>query len=445
MVRHWRFCSVAAAATAVSMGVVAAPGVVRAQQATGDAVQTFTPDTNAIDSVTYERGRNVSVLERPRPDYQAAGIQVGGFTIYPKVALSGAYDDNVFAVQSGTQGDFIFRVAPEVDFQSNWSRDSLSGYARVSQDEYARFSSEDATQYGAGLAGKLQFGDSDLTSGVDYGHYVMPRSLSNNLGISTKPIQYDYTAANAQLATEFTRLRLSLRVDDENYDYQNGVTNAGALVNAQFQNHNGLILTGKAELAVSPDAAAYVLAKGNDQIYEFGPPAVAFTQNSSGYEVDGGANFDLTHLLRGEIQLGYLSQTYASPLFNPIDGLSGKAQLEWFPTELTTVTLVASRSVGQAVVVGSAGYLTSDGSLRVDHELLRNLIVSADGWVGRDQYNGINRSDTRSGVDLSADWLITRHVGVTFAYSYAGQASEGVAAGPTFTDNRGTLTLILQP
>jgi hypothetical protein len=448
MVGRKQFNGVAIAVIAASIGF-AAPACaqqVAGQDATGDAIQTFAPDTNTIDSNTYDRGRNVSVLERPRPEYQAQGVQVGGFTVYPKLTASGAYDDNVFADPSGGPqgGDFVFRVAPEVDFQSNWSRDSLSGYVRASQDEYAKFSTEDATQYGAGVAGKLQFGNSDLTGGVDYGHFVLPRSVSNNFGPSVHPLDYDYTAVSGQLATEFTRVRLSVRVDDETYWYHNGTTTLGAVVDDQDQNVNELYVTGKAEFAINADTAAYVLAKGNQQAYQLNPPTVPLTKNSSGYEVDLGANLDLTHLLRGEVQVGYLQQDYVSPQFKTLDGLSGRLELLWFPTQLTTVTAVASRSVGDALVVGASGFITSDASLRVDHELLRNLILSADGWYGFDQYNGLPRSDARTGLDLQAEWLLNRHVGVSFAYDFSDQRSTGSAAGQSFDDNRGIISFVFQ-
>lgn len=445
-----RLLALGAAALSASVALGAA-GVAMAQQApgdqqaTGDNVQTFTPDTNAIDSITYDRGRNVSVLDRPRPDYQAVGVKAGGFTLFPKISLDGAYDDNIFAVQTGAVGDFIFEATPELDIQSNWSRNSLSAYARVTQDAYARYSNEDTTQVGAGVAGKLQFGDSDFTGGVDYGYLTLSRAISDNIGLSKDPIQYNYVAANGQLATELTRVRLSIRVDDEDYQYQNGTTSSGTLVFAQADNHNSLMVTGKAELAVNPDVAVYLIAQGNGQMYEMFPASLSnFDKNSTGYYINGGANFDITHLVRGEVELGYLSQRYESSAFKPIEGLSGKAQIEWFPTQLTTVTLVASRTVGDAVVPGSAGYLTTDGSVRVDHELLRNLILSADGWTGYDQYNGLNRSDTRTGADFSAEWLLTRHVGLTFAYKFANQKSSGASAGPSFDDNRGTITVVLQ-
>lgn len=440
--REWG-CLVVAACASPTLGLLV-PAASFAQEANGAYIETLAPESNAIDSSSYDRGRNLSVRERPRPDYEAVGIHAGGFMIYPKITVTGAYDDNIYAVQSGAVGDFILDVSPEIDIQSNWSRNALTGYARVSQSEYASYSGEDSTQYATGVSGKYEFGQSDLTGGVDYGHYVLPRSASNNIGFSVHPIQYDYTGANVQFAHEFTRVRISVRADDQIYDYQNGLTSAGAVVFDRDQNRNVATLTAKGEVAVSPDAAVYVSAAGNDRQYDLNPPQVAFTRNSTGFEVDAGANFDLTHLVRGEVQFGYLDQDYQSPLFRPIRGPSGKIQFEWFPTQLTTVTLLGMRAVGDAGVPGSAGYLTTDGSAQIDHELLRNLILSGSVWIGHDQYNGIDRHDQRAGAGLSADWLLTRHVGLTLSYNYTSQQSSGADRGPSFNDNRVSLAVVLQ-
>src|ERR1700723_2994670 len=296
-------------------------------------------DTNSIDSSSFDRGQNISVRQEPRPDYQAEGVLAGGFMIYPKVSIAVAYDDNIFDLQNGRVGDTIFSETPEIGIQSTWARNGLSAYVKAQQDEFVSFDSHYATQYGAGLAGKYQFGDSMLTGGVDYAHDVLPRSVSNNVGLSVHPIPYDFTALNAELSSTFTRVRLSLRLDNQIYQYQNGATASGSIVDESQYNHNAFTVTGKAELAVSADAAVYLTASGNSRSYEFAPPIVAFSLNNSGYEVDAGANFDLTPLVRGEIQLGYLDQTYeVSSVFKPITGPSAKVQLQWFPTQRTTVT-----------------------------------------------------------------------------------------------------------
>jgi hypothetical protein len=401
-------------------------------------------ETNSVDSESFDRGRNVSVRQRPRPEYDAIGLQVGGFMVYPKTVVGLAYDDNIFAVQKGALGDEIFTVAPEVDFQSTWSRNALSGYARISRDQNFRFATESATQYGAGINGKYEFGQSYLTGGIDYGHYVLPRSASNNVGFSKDRIPFDYEDLNAQLVHEFTRLRISARVDDQLYDYQNGKTNAGAIVFEQDENRSVTTVAAKAEYAISPDAAVLIVASGNQRSYELNPPRVPFTRDSSGYEVDVGANFDISHLMRGELQIGYLDQHYESILFKDIEGLSAKAQLEWFPTQLTTVTLAGSRAVGDAGIVNSAGFLSSNASAQIDHELLRNLILSGNLSYGDDQYNGIDRTDIRGGAGVSAHWLLNRNLGLTFAYNYSNQQSSGVNRGISFIDNRLSISSVVQ-
>jgi hypothetical protein len=444
-----KLCAVqrlAAAAGLIAIVAAAPHGIAHAQAL--DPSTTF--NSNNTQAYSFDRGQNISVRERPRPDYQAAGIHVGGFMIYPKVTASVGYDTNVFAVQHGAVGDAIFTVTPEVDIASTWSRNALDAYVRASQDVYARYATEDVTEYGAGVSGKYEFGtaevgEAQLTGGVDYGRYALPRSAANSgVQLSKNPIQYDYTALNAQLADTFNRLRLSVRADDQIYDYYNGQTPGGALVFEQGLNHYDATFTAKAEYAVSPDTAVFVIGAYNQRTYQLGPPVVPFNSNSSGFNVGAGANFDITHLIRGEVQLGYMDQQYVSPAFPAIRGLSAKAQLEWFPTQLTTVTATALRGIGDSGIIHSAGFLNTTGALQVDHELLRNVILSANVAGTENQYSGISRTDTIWSAGASADWLLTRWFGTTLAYTFADQHSSGAERGPSFDDNRVTLSLVFQ-
>jgi hypothetical protein len=406
-------------------------------------------DPNNVEADSFDRGQNVSVRDRPRPDYQAEGLHVGGFLIYPKITTSVSYDDNVFAAQKNAVGDGFFTVNPEVDFQSTWSRNALAGYVRASQDVYARQTTENDFQYGLGLNGKYEFGnaaigEATLTGSVDYGLYTLPREAANSGQISLHPIQYDFTELNSELADTFNRLRLSARVDYQIYDYLNAQTPGGAVVFEQALNHSVATFTGKAEYAISPDTAAFVTAAYNDREYVHQPPSVPLDDNNQGYNFGGGANFDLTHLIRGEVQVGYMNQTYVSPAFETISGLSAKGQLEWFPTQLTTVTATALRTVGDSGLIHSAGYLNTTGGIQVDHELLRNLILSADAADTENQYNGIDRSDNIWSAGASANWLTTRWLGFTLAYLFSDQRSTGLNRGPSFIDNRLTLSAVFQ-
>ncbi len=383
-----------------------------------------------------ENDENVSVRDRPHPEFDTAGIRTGGFTLYPSVTATATYDDNIFVVPTAAEGDAIFSVQSEMDIQSHWSRNLLWAFANASQTLYAVHSGEDVLQASAGVGGEFQFGDAALTAGLKYGQYVLPRSLDNAGLISARPLVYDYTGAFVGLSETLNRLKFSVRADDQIYQYRNGQTSDGRLVFELGQNRNIALFTGKAEYAVSPSTTVYLSSTFNLKTYELSPPAVPLPLNSQGYRLVGGAEFDLSHLLRGDIQVGYQDQTYASPLFREIKGLSAYGQIEWLVTSLTTITVSGTRTIGDAGVINSAGYLTTAGGVQIDHELLRNLILSADVTADHDQYQGLSRTDDHLSVGFAATWRVGRRLVFTLAYAFTDQRSTGAAQGPSFQDNR---------
>jgi hypothetical protein len=442
----------AAAMSAVLVSLGAAP-LAQAQAIDTSSNTGFA--TNNTETDSFARANNISVRERPRPDYQEEGIHVGGFMIYPRVNTAIGYDDNIFATQIGKVSDEIFTVAPQVDVRSTWSRNALNGYARLAQSVFFNHGDEDTTQYEGGADGKYEFGgatvgEAVLTGGVDFGRFALPRSAANSGSngafgaISKNPIEYDLSTGSAQLADTFNRLRLSARVDLQNYDYSNGETASGIPVLEQYLNRNDNTYTVKSEYAVSPDTALFVAAAYNNRAYQQKPPTVGYNSDNDGYNIAGGANFDITHLTRGEVQLGYLNQHYASSLFKDISGLSAKGQVEWFPTQLVTVTGTVLRAVGDSGIIGSAGYLTTTGGLQVDYEFRRNVIITVNATGTGNKYQGIARNDTIYTAGASANWLINRRMGLTLAYTHADQSSSGFARGPSYTDNRVSLSLVFQ-
>ena len=64
--------------------------------------------------------------------------------------------------------------------------------------------------------------------------------------------------------------------------------------------------------------------------------------------------------------IGYLDQSYDDPAFKEIKGLGARAQLEWFPTQITTVSLTAERQVLDSGIPGAAGYISSTIAAQVD-------------------------------------------------------------------------------
>jgi hypothetical protein len=197
---------------------------------------------------------------------------------------------------------------------------------------------------------------------------------------------------------------------------------------------------GKAEYAVSPDTALFLAVMGNKKDYDL---AIA-GRDSDGYTATVGANFELSQVIRGSLEGGYMKQSYDNPIYTDIDGFNALGHVEWFPTQLTTVTFTGARTIEESVAVGSQGYIAGTVGASIDHELLRNVLLSAQATYEKDDYRSIDRNDKRTGFNASATYLMNRNVGLVLSYSFLKQDSKGTARSSSFDDNKIAASLALQ-
>jgi hypothetical protein len=154
-------------------------------------------------------------------------------------------------------------------------------------------------------------------------------------------------------------------------------------------------------------------------------------------------DFEITALIRGNIGVGYRRQTFSDPSAKALSGWSSDATLEWFPTQLTTVTGTVTRTIQDSAVFGAPASLSTNANLRVDHELLRNVILSAQTGYGEDKYTGIVREDHRKSASLGGTYLINRNLGASLTYNYSEQKTVR-GTGIDFKDNRVMAALTFQ-
>jgi len=389
----------------------------------------------------FKRDKNTSVRQRPRPDYEAIGMKAGGFTLYPRVTVEAVHDDNIYAVATGEQSDVIWRVKPEVAARSNWSRHAVGAFASASVNRYADFDTENTEEYTLGFNGRLDVErGSYISASAQWQALTEPRTAitaGTPAGATAKPVEYYLWSGNLTGVKEFNRLRLTGKLDTKSFDYDD----QGSLTfNQNNRDRDEFYYGGKAEYAISPDTAVFASLVGNTKEYD---TAVA-GRDSDGYVATVGANFDLSQAVRGELEAGYMSQSYDNPLYGDIDGLSAKGRVEWFPTELTTLNVAGSRSIEESTAPGSQGYLANSVSVGIDHELLRNVLLAANASYGKDKYEGVDRDDKRTGLNASAAYLLNRNVGLFLTYTYLKQESSGTAKGSSFTDNKLAASVALQ-
>jgi len=389
----------------------------------------------------FKRDKNVSVRQRPRPDYEATGQKAGGFTVYPRVTVDLEHNDNIYAVAAGKIDDNIWRVKPEVAVRSDWSRHALGFFAGGNVIRYGDAKTENAEEYTVSANGRLDVArGSNVSGSVQYQHLIEPRSAitaGTPAGATRKPVEYNLTSANLVAVKEFNRLRVTGRLDDKDFNYKD----QGGAFNQNTRDRNEFSFGGKAEYAVSPDTAVYAVATGNKRDYDISGPT---DRSSDGYVLGAGANFEASDLVRGDVQVGYMKQSYDKAIYKSISGFNASGRLEWFPTQLTTVGLNGSRSIEDATANGAGGFISNSVGATIDHELLRNVLLSAAYTHGKDNYKGVDRNDKRDNFSTTAAYLLNRRVGLFLTYNYLKQDSSGAAKASSFKDNKLVASVALQ-
>ncbi|MEX0923972.1 MAG: outer membrane beta-barrel protein [Rhodovibrionaceae bacterium] len=357
--------------------------------------------------------------ERARPEYDPIGLRAGGFFVYPEVTVTEVFRDNIFYTPSDKEEDFITVISPSLRMQSNWNVHSLTFYADADYGRYLINEDESYVDWRTGIDGRLDIErDLNFAGGVSAARLHEPRSSPDQTG-AAEPVTYHRYSGDAALTKRFNRLSTRLGGEVDVYRYNDVPASGGGTFNSDDRDRT--VSEGSLRLGyeVSPNIEPFVRTSVNDRSYRQSSDDFGTKRDSWGWEAVAGTAFDLGGVTYGEVYVGYLEQRYDSASLDTISGLSFGGNLIWNPTRLTTVTLGAERTVEETTLSGASGGLQTMLKAQVDHELLRNLILSGDARYARLNYNGISREDDTADAGLSLRYLIDRNFELRAGYSFA--------------------------
>ncbi len=385
----------------------------------------------------YDRGNNQGVRDRPRPEYETAGMPAGGFRFFPSITASAESNDNVFADAADEISDTIARLAGSARFSSIWSRHAFNVTAAAATDKYSDNSQNDTSSYSLGADARLDVTRAVRIDGaLSYGSAFEARGVNDprTAGGASRlvdPIEYETKAGSLGVTAELNRVRVALDADASQVDFDNGRLSSGAVFAQDFRDVDAADITARVDFALSPDTALFVSGSQGWRSYDVKDPAFGGNRDFEVTQALAGASFDITRLLRGEIGVGYSWATFDDAATYPeANGLSVSGKVDWFPTQLTTVALSAARNIEEAGVAGVGSITRADYGVRVDHELRRNIVLIGEGRFIRDEYNETNaaptvaqREDDRTQYTAGIDWLLNRVATINGRYTRAEQDS----------------------
>ncbi|HTM82612.1 outer membrane beta-barrel protein [Asticcacaulis sp.] len=397
---------------------------------------------HAQDS-NFARDRNIAVTERIPPEYEPRGLRWGVFDVSPSLDIDVSRNDNIYYKDINEVSDTYSAITPAVRIASDWGRHQLTASVRSTMTNYADNDNQNTTSWEAAVGGRLDIhGRSNLFGGLSYsdGFEALYEPASQTVSTSLiKPIEYKASVVNAGFVAEGNRLRFTGQATLTDINYENAIL-AGGPISQDYRDYRRVEYAGHADYALSPDTALYAAWIGNTRDYD----DQTINRDSDGYDVAIGASFDLTNLIRGEAQLGYQEQTYDNPAFEKVDGVSFLANIQYFPTQLLTVSAKTARTIQETPQLGASGYTSTASEIGADYELLRTLVLSASYGYTTDEYNGVDRTDDRTTLWLGAKYLVNRHIVIRGGYTYSENKSKGGDAIPGYKDNALKVSLGLQ-
>lgn len=377
----------------------------------------------------FDRGRNISVTGKPRPDYTPIGIRTGGVLIFPRVRGAAGGTTNAYLTNSNTVDVPFFSIEPSVTARTNWARHSLRVDGSMRSREFVGEGRRRERTWNLGTSGLLEFTreftlNFDMDASQNFENQFSGEVASNVAAVSR--FRRDYVLM--QGTYQAGRARAFVIADVADFRFRPVPLTTGGFRDQSDRDRNVRRVIGQVEYARTPSLSVFGQFSYTGTRFDGGRPGALPRRDSNMVRAMGGANIDIAGRARGTLGIGYSIRDYTAPIYETIRGISGEAQLELFPTELFTITAGAQRSIEDSAFGNRSAFFDTRFSLRGDYEVMNNLILTGSGEFSRQDFieGDFGSSVFRAGT--SARYLVSRRLTLDASLSYSRRQDAGSSA-----------------
>lgn len=386
----------------------------------------------------------VTATSHPNPEYEPIGIALGSFILHPTLTEQLGYDSNVNGVTDGASSG-VFDTAARVALASGWSNDSLYANATVDRLIYFNEPAFDETNWSVLVGGSHDIGhDKILATYTHENIYQSPREL--NLPQINSAIPYHVDDAQLAYVADLGRILLTPAIDGSTYGFADG--EVGNVPYRQGYRDRYVVtpsLTGRYQLA--PRRNVVLLLQESSAFFPHRLGTLP-SRNYTNLSILTGLDYDTGGPIQFRVLGGYEVRLFQHDIYETISAPAVRASVTWTPTGLTTVVGTLGREIDDSADSVSAGYTATTLHLELDHEYLRNVLLSANAEADFDDYTQQQGSQQFYSAGASAAWLLNRNLRLKLSYVFAARVSpstetagDGIYSsfGKSYTDNRLTL------
>ncbi|MEP9401774.1 outer membrane beta-barrel protein [Sphingomonas silueang] len=391
----------------------------------------------------FSRDRNQSVTERARPDFDPIGVQVGSFVINPALAVINGVTSNVLLLDADRRTDVYTIYQPTLRAASDWSRHRI---ALDAAGDFQRYAANPARNQDAGyvnVQGRLDVSNRLIAAADAQVSRVFESPISDDVVVNNTYFSH-YNRRAVSLRGIYTggRIRVTGLLDQNVFQFDDLRLLSGGRRSQATRDRTINRATATVEYGVTPTVAFYGQMIVDDTSYPTRLVGGVRNRDSLGTIALAGVNFDVAGLMRGALGIGYTYRNYRSDRFGDASGVSAQGRVDFFPTELTTVGLSLQRQIQDANLGNGSAYIDKRIGIDADHELLRNLIVSASASRTQRSYFDIDALTNVTLANVRGQFQMTRSLSFGLATSYTAVAPSGaVPFSIRATEWRGQLSM----
>jgi hypothetical protein len=353
--------------------------------------------------------RRVTTEDDP---YAQLGLRGGAFIVLPAVEVTGGYDTNPGRVPNA-RAAFFGTVAPEVLAKSDWTRHEVTATLRGSYTAYDQTPELDRPSLDGKVTGRLDvtrdtslIGEGTLVVGTDN-----PGSPNVQAGLTRFPI-FTTLGGSAGVTQRFNRIEVTAKGTAERTEYQDSSFTDGTTGSNADRDYNRFGGTLRTSYDLMPGLKPFVEVSADSREHDIAVDRFGLQRDSTGWTLKGGSTFEFSRKLTGEAALGYLERNYKDPTLKQLQGFTFDASLIYAMSALTNVKLTAATVAQETTVPGTAGVLTRNTGIEVDHAFRRWLIGAIKVSYGFDDYVGSDRKDDRYAVSAAITYKLNRDMQV---------------------------------
>jgi len=373
--------------------------------------------------------------QRLADPFAPVGLRLGSFNLFPVLEVTGVTTDNVNSDNRGEVSDVGVRIAPSLRLQSDWARHSFNLDVASENVFYKTVSENDSIAFNASSSLRLDIRrNTNLATTASY-RLSEARSGSSEVpgGAIGDRRDHDVSVTSA-LAHRFNRASATITaglnwvfVDD--LELQGGITENNA-----DREYIEPSLRFRLGYEISPAIIPFAEVGYSPRFHRQARDRNGNNRDSQGVTTSAGLGFNLSSVWDGEIALVFEHRNFEDSELSNINAVGVNANVNWRPSQLTTVTFTSSAGVDESTRVGVSGARNYDLALNFSHRFRENFTGTFGLGFNYDDFVGSSDDDMYFTVQAGFAYAIMREL--EWVANYQLVYFESGTLGGSYSENR---------